>query len=249
MHSCTNCDYITTRKSDLERHRRCIHHINVIWYKCSHCDFKTKRKDSLKAHLAFKHEIGVIWFKCLEEGCNHQAKQKGDLKRHMEFVHDIGEHQCDFCCSMRNSRNTYTDEHGTHNICNKCYSKATGQQSRKETLWSNYLDTHLEFPATSSDKSLKSIGGCILQRPDKLYTSQTYTEIGECDEFEHLNKNSHYSCDEKRITKIYDEEGIMGTHLNVLRWNPDGFKAPRGVTKPSLKEKNGNLCGFIPKIA
>jgi len=115
--------------------------------------------------------------------------------------------------------------------------KATGQQSRKETLWSDYLDTHLEFPATSSDKSLKSLGGCILQRPDKLYTSPTYTEIGECDEFEHLNKNGDYRCDEKRITKIYDEEGIMATHLNVLRWNPDDFKAPRGVRKPNFEER------------
>ena len=244
-----NCNYKTTRKDNLTRHlefvhdigkhSRCKHNINPTWYHCKedNCNHKTTRKDSLTKHLKCTHQINPTWYHCKEDNCNHKTTRKYNLTRHLEFVHDIGKHECSFCLSLRNSQNAYTDEHGTHQICNKCYAKSTGQQSRKETLWSNYLDEHLECPAIISDKNLKSIGGCILQRPDKLYTSTVYTELGECDEYEHLHKNGDYSCDENRITKIYDEEGIMGTHMNVLRWNPDNFKAPKGVKKPTFDER------------
>ena len=232
---CTSCDYQSKNKYNLEKHLAFVHNIGVELLPCTYCDYQFKMKSDLKRHLAFVHNIGVEWFPCTY--CDYQGKKKSDLKKHLEFVHDIGEYKCAFCLSMRNSRNSYTDSQGTHEICRKCYAMRTGKQSRKETLWSKYLDEKLEFPATSSDKSLKSIGGCILQRPDKLYTSQTYTEVGECDEFEHLTKNGDYSCDEERITKIYDEEGIMGTHLVVLRWNPDDFKAPRGVRKPNFEKR------------
>ena len=94
----------------------------------------------MKKHLRNKHDIGVRWFRCTELNCDYQSKNNYDLKKHLEFVHDIGEYKCAFCLSMRNSRNSYTDSQGTHEICRKCYAMRTGKQSRKETLWSKYLD-------------------------------------------------------------------------------------------------------------
>ena len=171
-------------------------------------------------------------------GCDHKAKQKGDLKRHKALVHDIGDYQCEFCLCNRNSHIPYTDHTGKHKICRKCYKKATGKESRIELTWSDYIDKELgtEY-LSSSDKSLKSNGGCFLYRPDKLYIGVERVEVDECDEHQHKRKNGTYSCDEKRITDIYGEDGIKGKDLVVIRWNPDNYKVPSGYTKKNRKER------------
>jgi len=105
-------------------------------------------------------------------------------------------------------------------------------------VWSDYLDEHLGTEGLlSSDKSLRSQGGCQLYRPDKIYTDVGYTEIGECDEHEHKHSNGSYACDERRISEIYEEEGICGTNMCNLRWNPDSYKPPDGTKRCSRKER------------
>ena len=240
-HSCDQpgCKYETKKKGNLKKHKSDRHNIGVRWYYCDveSCEFKAKIPGHLKRHKSFKHNIGVTWHSCDVEDCNYKAKEAGDVKRHKEMVHDIGDHECQICLKNRNSRNKYVDNQGSHMICNNCYYKVTGKKTRKEKIWSDYLDQHLECPAIASDKSLKSIGGCILERPDKLYTDISYTEIGECDEYEHLHHNGDYTCDEQRISKIYDQEGIIGTFMNVLRWNPDKYTVPDEYQRKTQKER------------
>ena len=99
------------------------------------------------------------------------------------------------------------------------------------------MDPGVPGNQTIHTKSLKSVGGCQMYRPDKLYTCINYVEIAECDEFEHKYSNGSYDCDEKRISEIYEEEGIIGKDMCVLRWNPDNYTSKEGMNKLSRKDR------------
>lgn len=167
----------------------------------------------------------------------------------MESVHDIGKYRCDFCTNNRNSSILFTDAQGKHKICKKCYRKASGKESRAETQWSEYVDKHFgtEY-LTSSDKSLKSQGGCQLYRPDKLYIAPDFVFIDECDEKQHSYHNGDYDCDEKRISDICEEEGISGKKVAVIRWNPDHYKTPDGSKKKTRTERLKEFVELKRKI-
>ena len=143
---------------------------------CDLCNKTLKRKSHLKQHKADVHDIGVELHPC--DLCNQTFKRNGDLKRHKAYVHDIGDNVCDFCYKNRNSHIPYMDRQGKHLICRECYKKVTGKDSRVETIWSDYIDKHLgtEY-LSSSDKSLKSRGGCQMYRPDKLYIGYEIVEL------------------------------------------------------------------------
>jgi hypothetical protein len=49
--------------------------------------------------------------------------------------------------------------------------------------------------------------------------------------------NGDYSCEEERLSEMYDEPSICGRKLVVLRWNPDAYTPPAGQTKVKGKEK------------
>ncbi len=42
-------------------------------------------------------------------------------------------------------------------------------------------------------------------KPDKLWADPTLVSHGECDEFQHSGED--YSCDERRISRLFDEFG------------------------------------------
>ena len=243
-HECDHdgCEYKCKTAGALKTHKANAHNIDVIWHECDHdgCEHKCKTAGSLKQHKAHAHNIDVIWHKCDQDGCEYKCKKASDLKRHKEFGHDIGKNQCDFCCNNRNSKNSYLCKKTgiTCSICNVCYNKITGKHTRKEKEWSDYLDKYLGLDGLlCSDKNLKTVGGCQLYRPDKLYTDLNYVELGECDEGQHLNSNGNYECDERRISDIYEEDGIIGKNMTVLRWNPDSYRPKEGFTKLSRKER------------
>ncbi len=62
-------------------------------------------------------------------------------------------------------------------------------------------------------------------------------ELDECDEHQHKYNNGNYACDEKRISDIYDEEGICGKKMIVIRWNPDNYEVPDGYKKKNRDER------------
>ena len=249
-----NCNDKFKSNYQLKIHKTNAHNMDVMkWFPCDqeNCINKYKSNSQLKEHKAGVHDIDVKWFLCDQENCINKYKSNSHLTRHKERAHDIGNYTCDFCDYNRNSHIPYKDKIGKHHICRKCYRKATGKESRIEHIWSNYLDKHIgtEY-LLSSDKSLKSQGGCQLYRPDKLYIGIDSVEIDECDEDQHKYNNGNYECDEKRISDIYDENGISGKNLIVIRWNPDNYEFPKKYTEKytkKLRQERLELCVKLKK--
>ena len=238
-HTCDQekCEYKSKEAGHLKKHKANVHNIDVIWHKCDQkgCKQEFKQAGHLKQHKANVHDIDVTWHKCDQKGCEYKSKQASNLKTHKEFLHDIGTNECECCFKNRNSKNTYVcpTTKITITICNACFNKATGKHTRKEKDWSDYLDKHLgKDGLLCSDKNLKTVGGCQLYRPDKLYTDVNYVEQGECDEDQHRYANGTYECDERRVSDIYGEDGIVGKNMCVLRWNPDNYVPKEGKKLP-----------------
>lgn len=230
-----NCNAKFKRNNKLIQHKSNIHSIAIIWHYCDieNCIYKCKTSENLKRHMK-THNIGVVWHKCNIENCTEKFKETGNLTRHKELIHDIGKHECEICYNNRNS----SIDHEEQKICRDCYKKLTGFTSRVEKVWSEYIDKNFgtEF-LSSSDKNLKSLGGCQLYRPDKLYISDTFVLMLECDEHQH--RGIDYLCDEKRISEIYDEDGICGKKMIVIRWNPDKYN------KTTMKKRNIRLKEIV----
>ncbi len=242
LHQCDieDCKYETKQKSTLKNHKMNIHNIGVMLHQCNidGCEKKFKQKGNLKRHKTEIHIIGVKLYECDIKDCNYKCKRRGYLKLHKEHVHDIGTHKCEFCTCNRNSHILYKDNTGQHYICQKCYKTVTGKGSRIEHVWSDYIDKHLGTEYLSSnDKSLRHNGGCQLFRPDKLYIGVDTVELDECDENQHKYQNGSYECEENRISKIYDEDGICGKSLIVIRWNPDNYKVPPAKSLPRFSSE------------
>jgi hypothetical protein len=245
-----NCAFKSKNKGDLKRHKVNIHDINIIWFECDqdNCDYRCKSNIGLKSHKIYIHDIDVIWYKCDQDNCNFECKSKTELNRHLSYFHDIGKHKCEICLNNRNSSIQFIDNFKNKlKICRECYNKSTGKDSKKETQMSDYLDKLNEITPflVGSDKSFKSIGGCSLKRPDKLYISPEVALWIECDESQHLNKNSSYLCDEKRISDCYDE--FNSKKLIVIRWNPDSYIVTKGK-KLTMKERLIKLKELILEV-
>lgn len=231
MHKCNvgKCDKEFIKPATLKQHKADAHGIGVVLHYCSAegCNKSFGQKSNCVRHMSSVHKINVKVFKCGVDGCDFEADQRWKMPRHKEEEHNMGKHKCDFCLQNRNSRNLHRDAQGKHFICDKCYKTATGKNSRKEDQMSQYLDKSVgtEY-LLGSDKALKTMGGCQLYRPDKLYASDDMVIIVECDENQHKYSNGDYSCDEKRISDIYDE--FAGKTMIVIRWNPDTYKPPEG---------------------
>ena len=220
------CPQKFKQASTMKGHKADVHDIDVVWHHCDQpgCTKKFKHAGTLKSHKAFAHDINAVWHHCDQPGCTHKVKQAGDLKKHKAYVHDIGEHECDYCNKMRNARNDYEDPNaGTVCICRDCFKKVTGKTSRIELLWSDYVDRELGTEGLlGADDSLRTLGGCSLKRPDKLYADHSLVEVDECDEHQHVGKN--YTCEQARLSELYDEPSICGKPMVVIRWNPNGYR-------------------------
>ena len=214
---CELCEFKCSTNGDLKAHIKQVHD-KIKDFECELCDYKCSTNSHLKMHIKRVHNK-IKDFEC--ELCDYKCSTNGSLQRHKEHVHDQGKHKCDFCLNHRNSAIVHNDNQGKHSICKECYRKVTGFSNRIEKDWSEYLDSNFgtEY-LIGSDKSLQSLGGCQKYRPDKLYASPDLVLMLECDEHQH--KYHEYSCDEKRISDIYEE--FSGKKLIVIRWNPDKCK-------------------------
>jgi hypothetical protein len=96
---------------------------------------------------------------------------------------------------------------------------------------SDYLDKVKELKnfLLGSDNNMKSLGGCSLYRPDKIYSSLKLVIQIECDEQQHKYTNGSYSCEDKRMSDINAELGGV-THA-IIRWNPDNYTPSKGKKK------------------
>jgi len=234
------CEDKFKQKGNLIQHLR-THGIGVKWHPCPDCNEKFNKKSNLDRHLAEIHKIGVKWYSCDYPECTYKAKRNSEVNRHKKDYHDIGDKECDFCGEDHYSHIKYEDHVGQHYVCKACYFKATGKHSRSEHVWSKYLDKYDIVPISGSDDSLKSLGGCQTYRPDRISIGLELVELDECDENQHKHNSGNYTCDEKRISDIYDETGICGKTLIVTRFNPDNYKPPEGEKKKAMNERLRNL--------
>ncbi len=231
-----DCDYKAKAPSDLQIHQARVHDIGVIWHHCDLCDYASKSNSDLYRHKQNIHHINVKWHYCPEEDCKYKAKQASRLREHISYLHDIGDKECDFCTMPRYLLTTYKNKGVKSQVCRTCFRKATGRESRIEITMSKYLNEHFgtEF-LLSSDTQVEG-DVCQRYRPDKLYGGSGIVLHIECDEHQHIHSGS-YSCDEKRISDIYDE--FPGKKYVVIRWNPDKYKVPPG--KKRIGTKNEKL--------
>ncbi len=233
-HNCGHCDSKFKSNCELKRHSMHCHNIGVIWYNCNHCGSKFKTKGNLKQHMSDVHDIDIKWFNC--KYCDGKFKRNGVLKRHVSYFHNKGPNQCQLCVQNVFNLVPYTDTKTQKDlkICRRCHNKVTGKYTSKEKQMSDYLDKHfgLEYLLGSDERIYGKV--CQMYRPDKIYTSPTTILQVECDEFQHNYRSSTYSCEEKRISDIYNE--FPGKQYIVIRWNPDKYNGINYSTQDRLKK-------------
>lgn len=146
------------------------------------------------------------------EICSHSFSDQQELAKHRRESHDRGKETCRLCfCASENFF-----QRGALRICAKCKAQNMASE-RYEKVMSKRLDSCPELLPflVGSDRSLESLGGCSLKRPDKLYMSDAALWI-ECDEKQH----SSY-CRLKEDTRISDGFSEIGSaSLVVIRWVP-----------------------------
>jgi hypothetical protein len=240
----TECELLPEFKTKLElkTHKFRVHRKGFIWHYCDHfeCRAREKSKSRLKKHLAKVHKIDVIYHACLEMTCGFATTTKKLLKQHTINIHDEGDNKCGICMEYKNSSVKYGDSR----ICRKCEIEHVTKTKtlRKETEWSRYVDKHIGINnLLGSNKSLKSMGACSSKRPDKIWTGPDLCIIGECDEHQHKYSSGSYQCEDTRLSEIYDQKGIIGGKMVVIRWNPDTYQPPNKKYKRMIRKDRLDL--------
>jgi DNA-directed RNA polymerase subunit RPC12/RpoP len=242
---CNICEKNFSTSGNLTHHIASVHE-NQKNYQCSHCNNLFSKASSVETHIKTVHEKKRDYV-CIE--CNESFTQSNNLTNHMERVHDNGKYECEFCRHNKNSQIEYCDIYGIHNICKTCYGTLSDKPVRIERKISTFLDGLPElFPfLIGSDKSFKTMGGCSRKRPDKLYSSSEIVVWLEVDEHQHYTSNGDYTCEEKRILDGFDEF-VDGQQLVIIRFNPDGYTPPSGISKKTLSERLQLLRKIILQV-
>jgi hypothetical protein len=98
---------------------------------------------------------------------------------------------------------------------------------------SDYLDKHFGMEYLHcSDRVIRG-AACTKYRPDKLYTSPNVVLQVECDEHQH--RGQPYSCEQRRISEIFEEFG--GKKLIVIRWNPNNYKRMNKLPRVTRQDR------------
>ena len=233
--SCKHCNYQTKFRENYIRHLSVIHNDVFEWFNCEFCNEKFKSNLDLDYHKAMVHDKHRERFICKVDGCGYSNKIKRALVDHYSYTHDMGDKECEIC--IKNVYRLHTYSKRNLHVCRVCYSKLTGKNSNSEKIMSKFLDKNYgtEF-LICSDSTIKG-EICQRYRPDKLYADPERVIHIECDEHQHSRQSStvDYTCDEKRISDIYNE--FPGKEYIVIRWNPHTFIFPEGKWSKEKKPK------------
>lgn len=226
---CNICGSRQRSKTMLRIHMR--FHSDERPFKCPHCTKSYVQKIDLDRHI-LSH--GDSRLKCPH--CNYRTYMKKYLPRHIRNVHDIGKYECKVCYKKCAKPTACTDPNTQirTEVCRSCFHTMFGKKTRVELIYSEFLDAHFgtEF-LVASDARVD--GSCLNYRPDKLYASLHTVLHVEIDEYQHQNNNGNYSCDERRLSEMY--EPFAGKKYIIFRVNPHGYRHPDSGKKPTQGER------------
>lgn len=244
MFHCTMCDYQCKLKNMLKSHMTLVHKVNSKRFECSICPKTYNSRQNLRNHLSFAHNIGVKWHAC--DRCNYRAKSSSHLKKHVRNVHDVGNLKCDICYRNDCGR---VREHMGAKVCRSCCAYYNIKKERIELKYVAELKKRLPFPF-DHDTMLHG-GACTRYRPDLIFLDakkKIFLQV-EIDEYQHDWRHNSYSCEEKRISDIYDEfKDDVPEHYVIVRFNPDGYGNKTVKRTKVFKKRLGKLVDTINRV-
>ena len=245
---CLQCDKTFTQTGSLTRHIASVH--DGRKYPCLQCDKTFTDASHLRRHIASVHDGRK--YPCLQ--CMNTFTQAGSLTRHIVDVHDQGHKECGICYKMcgrvLSHKFTYdqSTQTGTIDICRQCCRHYGLKKERIEHRYMERLDKYIDFPAL--DDQMVRGEACFRYRPDRLYLDanrHVYIHI-ECDEHQHWSMGS-YTCEEQRISDIYDEFAeSVPDHYVVIRFNPDEYDKNDEDREKVFEERVRHLAEIIQYV-
>ena len=101
-YQCTHCDYSTTHKGTLKRHKKSIH--EGVKHACIQCDYQANRQDNLTQHIQTKHE--GVKYACTQ--CDYRANRQDNLTQHIQSKHEGAKYACTQCDYQANRQDNLT---------------------------------------------------------------------------------------------------------------------------------------------
>jgi hypothetical protein len=113
---------------------------------------------------------------------------------------------------------------------------------QKQKALFDYLD--MKVLKGVSDDSVVQGGVCGKERPDRVYETDKYVIILECDEHQHKDRNCE--CEQTRMINIAQSYG--GIPVYFIRWNPDVYKPVSGKSEEGIKDRYNVLGNYLKKL-
>ena len=135
-HACTECDYKSRFKFQIEKHTITKHSNGNVIYPCSECTLEASTQEKLRNHMRGFHNIGK--YSC--ELCEFEDERKYEFRNHMELKHNVDLYfYCDEC-SIRKSTKLGLKYHkiavheGVRYPCEKCELSFSSRDSLKNHI-------------------------------------------------------------------------------------------------------------------
>jgi hypothetical protein len=225
---CVECGGASICPCGIKR-RDCREHTIHPLLECTECPHTCVSAFKLEEHM--RTHTGEKPYEC--EHCPFKSAQKCGITSHKGWIHDIGNEECTICWDNCYRPRSWIDAATKEEVkcCRTCYKKKTGKDLRVEQEWSDFLDEHFdkEFRHCADNQ----VNSCNRSRPDGLWASNDLVLHWELDEHQHSGKS--YSCEEKRISELYDQ--FPGKQYIVVRVNPHAYTHPAGKAKPDWEER------------
>lgn len=108
---CTKCNYKTTKKSNLTKHLKYKHNLNIT-FKCVICVSSLGSADALYKHKRDEYS-DIFRYTSDAQTCNYYTDREDHLIEHKKSMHEIKNKRCSICDEMWNLEYDYkkhTDE-------------------------------------------------------------------------------------------------------------------------------------------